>query len=338
MRPHKTIALRSLAALALGLMTAACGPATKVVKRPTSIPTSRATTDNRVTDPMTIAELKKAGLHAEQIRCNGKVMWFPKLHHLAKQAAAELAQREKRTLDRAQHKRNTRVLLGYMVRLIFQVVGTQNLGAMQLRGMSYTDAQGQEHPLLVFRSGVTTDVTRKASCLRSLLTAGQVRHVVNLYGGTFPLHEFIRAERKLCKRLGATHHDSAANERIEWRGLIKTPSRYAKNRDKAMKRVAVLINQRVLRPGGKAPRGNIYIHCGGGMHRSGMVFGILRRCINGDDMTRVEHEYKRHVAYRSAKEPGGYEPLNVRFIREFDCKLLAPALPTKLQARLGVSP
>lgn len=325
------------------LLVAACGgPPTKVVSptsRPAAAdrPTGPKGPQNRVTNPLTLAELRRAGLRAEQIRCNGRVIWFPQLHHLAKQAAAELARREGRPLPKAQHKKNTRVLLGYMVRLVFQVVGTQNLGAMQLRGLSYKDAQGQEHPLLIFRSGVTTDVTRPASCLRSLLTAGQVRHVVNLYGGTFPLHEFIRAERRLCKKLGATHHDSAADERIEWRKLIKTEASYGKNRELAMKRVAKLITERILRPEGKPPRGNIYIHCGGGMHRSGMVFGILRRCVNGADMKTVEREYKRHVAYRSPAQPGGYEALNVRFIREFDCKLLAPALPRERQARRASS-
>ncbi|PIE17577.1 MAG: hypothetical protein CSA65_08505 [Proteobacteria bacterium] len=320
--------------MTLLLFAAACGhpPTKKVVSAttrpatPMARPTSRAT-QNHVTDPLTIAELRKGGLHAERIRCNGRVLWVPQLHRLAKEAAAELARRERRPLSKAQHKKNTRVVLGYLVRLVFQVMDTQNLGAMQLRGRSYKDARGQEHPLLIFRSGVTTDVTRKASCLHSLLTAGRVRHVVNLYGGTFPLHEFIRAERQLCEKLGATHHDDAADKRVEWRKLIKTEASYEKNRLLAMKRVAKLINQHILRPHGKPPRGNIYIHCGGGMHRSGMVFGVLRRCINGAEMSRVEREYKRHVAYRSPQRPGGYEALNVRFIREFDCKLLTPPSP-----------
>jgi hypothetical protein len=39
-------------------------------------------------------------------------------------------------------------------------------------------------------------------------------------------------------------------------------------------------------------------------------------------METVEKTYKRHTAYRSEAEPGGYEPLNLRFIREFDCELL----------------
>ena len=90
-----------------------------------------------------------------------------------------------------------------------------------------------------------------------------------------------------------------------------------------MKQVAKAIRTRILHPQGNgAPAGNVYFHCGGGMHRSGMIFGILRRCINNDPMDVIEAEYKRHTAYRSPEKPGGFEPLNLRFIREFDCGLL----------------
>ena len=63
-------------------------------------------------------------------------------------------------------------------------------------------------------------------------------------------------------------------------------------------------------------------HSSGGMHRSGMLFGVLRRCVNGDSMAQIEREYRRHVAYSSEQQPGGFESLNLRFIREFDCRLL----------------
>lgn len=292
-------------------------------------PRALAKLPNRLTDPLTIAVLEKAGVGAAAIHCNGRVAWFPQLQGLAKRAAAELAKRHQLSLTPKEHKKDTRLLLGYLVRLIFQYVGTQNLGVMQLSGLGYRDEHGKERPLLVFRSGVTTDPEAPDSCLRSLLGAGHVRHVVNLYAGSFPLHQFIKTEKTLAEKLGASHHDSAAGRHEhEWRDLIKTAELYEKNKKVAMERVAELLRKRILRPGGKAPRGNIYFHCGGGMHRSGMVFGVLRRCLNGAPMALVEAEYKRHVAYRSPTSKGGYEPLNVRFIREFDCSLLDAALPS----------
>jgi len=145
--------------------------------------------------------------------------------------------------------------------------------------------------------------------------------VVNLYGGHFPLHDFIRAEKAVAHDRGVTHHDTSNSGR-RWRRLIKRERDYEKNHRRAMEIVAELINGEILRPGGKAPRGNVYLHCGGGMHRSGMVFGILRRCINGDPIAQIEADYRRHTACTADDRPSGYEPLNMRFIREFDCTLL----------------
>jgi len=279
----------------------------------------------------TLRALEQAGIPKMRIHCNGRVVWIPELSVLSKRAIDDIATREGMTFSAKQRKGAVRVILGYMVRLVFQQLGTQNLGAMRLKGWTYKDATGKERPLLVFRSGVTTDALASGSCLRSLLGPGGVKHIINLYGGHFPLHEFIRAEKQVAEKLGATHFDIAASGN-RWRKLIKTPVTYQRNRHQAMQMVATLIRDKILQPGGRAPRGNVYFHCGGGMHRSGMIFGILRRCINRDPMTLIEDEYKRHTAYRSDKEPGGYEALNIRFIREFDCSLLRGDRPKKKEA------
>ena len=39
-------------------------------------------------------------------------------------------------------------------------------------------------------------------------------------------------------------------------------------------------------------------------------------------MEQIAAEYRRHVGYISESKPGGFEPLNLRFIREFDCSLI----------------
>ena len=89
-----------------------------------------------------------------------------------------------------------------------------------------------------------------------------------------------------------------------------------------MNTVAKMIRNQVLKPSGQAPQGNLYLHCVGGMHRTGIVFGILQRCINGSTMDEVEEIYRKHTAYVSESDPRGYEPLNLRFIAAFDCSLL----------------
>jgi protein-tyrosine phosphatase len=134
----------------------------------------------------------------------------------------------------------------------------------------------------------------------------------------------IAREKALARRLGATHHDEADGQR-PWRKLVEDEAGYTAHKQLAMQRIAELIREQVLAPGGQPPRGSIYLHCGGGMHRSGMVFGILRRCINRDPLSLIEAEYKRHTVYVSAAEHGGYEELNLRLIREFDCGLLGGA-------------
>lgn len=58
-----------------------------------------------------------------------------------------------------------------------------------------------------------------------------------------------------------------------------------------------------------------------------MIVGILQRCLNGASEERVRADYRRHVAWESDREPGGYEPENLDFIFGFDCGLLAAPAP-----------
>src|SRR5207244_9516797 len=93
-------------------------------------------------------------------------------------------------------------------------------------------------------------------------------------------------------------------------------------RSEAMHSVARLIKEQILLPNGAPPRGNIHVHCGGGMHRTGMIIGILERCVNHEPPDVIDAHYKHHVAWHSDAQPGGYEPGNLQLIRDFDCSLL----------------
>ncbi|MCC6746134.1 MAG: hypothetical protein IT371_00660 [Deltaproteobacteria bacterium] len=325
MRPLLLVTLTSVGALGLPSGLAWGKPPVKPPAPPYAVPEgTEPRASQRIENPETRAVLKAEGIDPDLLRCNSTVTWHPPLARYSQELADKVAKHLGATPTTEQRKSASREVLGYLVRTIFDVLQTQNVGVLRLKGRSYRDATGKTRPVLVYRSGVITDPLRADSCLRTLIRHGRVQHVVNLYGGEFPFLELVAQEERVAKEMGATHYD-ISKEDLPWRALVKKPADYARNLKTAMGQVAGLIRREILSPKGGPPRGHVYFHCGGGMHRSGMIFGILRRCINGDPMSQIEAEYKRHTAFRSAKEPGGYEALNVRFIRDFDCSLLQAA-------------
>ncbi len=212
--------------------------------------------------------------------------------------------------------------LGYLVRSTFEQMQTQNLGVLQIKGRSYEDSSGGIHPLLIFRSAIIIEQKNSGSCFNSLIKSANVKHVINLYGGSFPLQDKIKEEKEQARKLGVSYFDAMNQPNLCWRKLVEEEECYLDNFKVAMKRLAEVIQQQILRPDGNPPRGNIYLHCAGGMHRSGIIFGVLRRCLNDDSMEDIEKEYKRHTAFTSDEQPGGFESLNIKFIKDYDCSLL----------------
>lgn len=275
--------------------------------------------------------LSAASIDADRIRCNSAVRFDLGLNRYAKEIVHGIAEQWGANPDAAARKRARHHALGYLVRSYFEQTRLHNLGVMELRGLHSVDARGVRRPLLVFRSGlVVEEGGGPSACFRSLIEHARVRHVVNLYTGTFPFQDLLAAERRFATSLGATYFDANDAAAGNWRQLIEEEKDFAKNLPRVMRGLAALIREQILAPGGAPPRGNLYFHCGGGMHRSGMVFGVLRRCFNRDPLPLIEEEYRRHTGWRSAREPGGFEPLNLELIRSFDCSLLRP--PTSAPA------
>ena len=313
------------------LLSACCGPAASVPPPVKPEPPccssplpSPGASPGIGADRELAAVFSDAGVDPRKLKCSTFVSWEPTLNRYAKAVVTGLARQWSVTPDAASLKRARHHVLGYLVRSYFNQAQPHNLGAVVLKGHTFTDAQGKERPLLVIRSAVTIGAPRQQACFESLIRHAGVRYVVNLYGGTFPFHDVIEAEKKAALRLGVTYYDLAKHPQLKFRALIEEPDDYKKNIAQAEKNLATLINTRLLRPGGKPPRGNLYFHCCGGMHRSGMIFGVLQRCINGVPMSEIEQQYRRHVAYTDDQRPGGFEPLNLRFIRQFDCKRITP--------------
>jgi len=281
----------------------------------------RAAMGDRITVASDRDVLQAGGVDPEAIQCNNRVVWETRIERYAQKISEGIADLGKAPPDPAQQKKVRQLALGYLVRSFFETANPQNLGVMVLKDRFTLDEKGQKRPLLVFRSGLIFGDRGVSPCFKSLVDKGRVRHVFNLYTGSFPFGDVIQAEKAHAGRLGVTYLDAAETTAGDFRQLVEEEKDYDKNARVVMERLAGLV-QRILRPEGRAPRGNLYLHCGGGMHRSGMVFGVMRRCINGDSMERIEEEFKRHTGWTSDQRPGGFEPLNLRVVRDFDCGLL----------------
>jgi hypothetical protein len=72
--------------------------------------------------------------------------------------------------------------------------------------------------------------------------------------------------------------------------------------------------------GDPSKSGSVYIHCYGGHHRTGTVWGVLQKCVGRMPVENIIAEYKCHIGYESAQNPGGYHPDNEALIREFPCE------------------
>lgn len=266
--------------------------------------------------------MRQNGFDPEKIHCNSKVVWAPYLKKYAAGIVDTIAELWTADPTPAMKKKATYQALGYLVRSTFEQLQTQNLGVVRIKGRSYQDRSGEQRPLLIFRSAIIIEKKDANSCFNSLIKNANVQHVINLYEGTFPLHDKIKEEKEQSRRLGISYFDARNQPNLCWRKLVEEEECYLDNIKVAMKRLADVIKQQILNPNGEPPKGNIYLHCAGGMHRSGIIFGVLRKCLNGDSMKEIEREYKQHTAYTSDEKPGGYEALNLKFIQDYDCSLL----------------
>jgi hypothetical protein len=261
--------------------------------------------------------LAHAGISSSAINCNSDVYWHQEFRGYAEQAIRGIARSWKMKPSPEQQEAGSAVVVHYLVRTMFQLLKPNNLGAMWLE-LGKNDVSKRGRRILVFRSAINTDAKDPEGCLQTLIRHGGVRHVINLYSGDMPLDDFLEEERKATRALGATHVSVTG----PWRQSIKSSAQYQRNRGRVMQQLAQLIKDRILRPGGKPPRGHVHVHCGGGMHRTGMVYGVLQRCLGRASPQAVRETFQRHTGYRSAREPGGFEALNLKFIEDFDCRLL----------------
>jgi hypothetical protein len=272
--------------------------------------------------------LAEDGIDPDLIHCNRDRKWGGELRADAQAAVRDTMEVVGKGLSAeeraAMEKKIYQVFFWRMVRAVLVEENNNNLGVIAIAGRSWTDDAGNVHPLLVFRSGVTPSPEKDGSCVRSLMEAGHVRHMVNLFDGDVPVEDLVAAEGRVAKMYNATYHTAtdAADGYGPWRDLLHSHYDDADARKQASLAVARLVKHEILEPEGAPPRGNIHMHCGGGMHRSGMVAGVIEKCVNHAPMAEVEAHYRYHVGWESQTNPGGAEENNLQFIRDFDCGLI----------------
>ena len=276
-----------------------------------------------------LAALEAGGIAPDGLACNSAVDYSLTLEADARKAAeAMIAALEPHLKGTAAALEATRTrveheMMAWTLRSFLITGNRNNLGAIVLKDRFWTDAEGRRRPLVVFRSGYTPDAAADGSCFRSLLERGGVKHVINLYeGGWLPVADLDAEERATAARHGASYLRTADAGYGNWRDMLEQNPEPGPAWDEAEAIVARLINAEILRPGGAPPRGNIYLHCGGGMHRSGMIVGILEKAVNHRGPADIARSYRYHVGYRDARRPGGFEQGNLDFIEAFDASLI----------------
>jgi len=248
------------------------------------------------------------------INGNSRVWWGRPgkgLDDYSKKAITALETTLKYSTNPHQRKITVHSLIGFFVRINYELRKDDNISAFYLDKV--------DPPRLIFRSGTMVDLKRPNSVYRNLLKKANVRHVVNLYDGPYPLGDVYEAEKKIIFDAGGTYHDERdVKPSRKWRYLVQKEEEYDVKKETAFAIVAGVIKN-ILLPNDKQPNPgeNVLVHCGGGMHRTGMVVGIIRKVFSNDSMEDIINDYRQHVAYCDEDFQGGREPLNEKFIKDF---------------------
>lgn len=275
--------------------------------------------------------LRADGIDLSKTTCNPSVIWADRMGDDADAFASDLettvSPHLKRLHDNDRQALNQQIgdlAMNWFIRVLLIHGNFNNVGAVVLSSKTWADDAGRSHPLVVFHSGTTPYAADEGSCFRSLIREGRIRHVINLYDGNVPLRDQIEAEARVAEELGADYVDLSQLDHGygNWREVAGDISATDEQREAAAQGVARLIRERILAPGGAPPRGNIYFHCAGGMHRSPLLSGVLRRCLTDESMEQVEEAMRLHTAYVDAAHTGGFEGPMVELVRRFDCGLL----------------
>ena len=194
--------------------------------------------------------------------------------------------------------RKTNFLL-FEKKIVDNVNSTSNMG-----GAKFYFPKGTKY---IFRSSFLAGPMGKA-CLNYLVKKRNVRNIVNLYNGSFKSAHVLRvAEKKYFYAVGGKKYTHIKDYEYKLKHQTKK---------QLFKKISEIINLIADTPG------NTDIHCYGGIHRTGIIYGVLQKCVNSLPLKQVINEYRCHADYKSKKNQGGRNPGNEKVIREFPCEIL----------------
>lgn len=167
--------------------------------------------------------------------------------------------------------------------------------------------------LIVYRSSILTGNIR---CLKELIEISGVRYIIYLKNDSTDHHfNFIEPEHIREKRYFDQLVLDKENNQYIIIDFVNRKIKSIEEKQEMIKRVSEIIH---LIYGLDAP---ILIHCLGGEHKTGIIYGIMQKCINKMPIDQVIHEYELRTG-KMKKISGGSRKEDVDFIKEFPCDMI----------------
>jgi hypothetical protein len=183
-------------------------------------------------------------------------------------------------------------------KIVAELTEHQNMGGARFRFPSGVEKT-------VYRGSF---LTANLACLEGLVRERNVRSVVNLYRGGLQSHlKLAEDEARAFESYGGRAYLQVLNYDYSLEHQTK---------ESLFRRVAEITRLIESAPG------DTMIHCFGGMHRTGVVFGVMQKCLNRVPIEQLLDEYRCHTDWQSLERPGGAREENEKVIREFPCELL----------------
>lgn len=177
-------------------------------------------------------------------------------------------------------------------------------------------------PKSVTKKNRNDQTDARSECMRSLVQDHGLAKIVNYDELDWPSAETLtREEQGSLLRFNPKARYWKFNDTVGRTFQYKI-SKVPGQNDPDRKRFIFDDVARIMREieGKKEDPGSVYIHCYGGHHRTGVVYGVLQKCIGGMTVDRIIEEYRCHIGYESEEHKGGQHPDNETVIREFPCE------------------
>lgn len=174
----------------------------------------------------------------------------------------------------------------------------------------------------VFRSSI---LSRNLPCLAQLTKEKRVSTIVNLYTGDLINEDQLALEEQNeFARMGGKNYIHSLNFSDQPRPPLTTLFSGESSKAIDQKGGIADIHERIARIVQMiaVADGNVLIHCVGGIHRTGVIYGVLQKCVNHVPLDQIVDDYKKHVGWELGKASQQlYRPIDVELIRSFECKV-----------------